>query len=71
MHYYGRKLALPYLFEANRLEREGADQQQNQELLEKAHNADSSVTSFYIGHWSIIKKMQKQQQEPVDKDKDM
>jgi len=50
--------ALPYLYEANKLEREGADQQRVQEMLEKARQADSNATSFYIGRWSIIKKTQ-------------
>lgn len=50
--------ALPYLYEANKLEKEGADQQRVQEMLEKARQADSNTTSFYIGRWSIIKKTQ-------------
>ena len=50
--------ALPYLYEANKLEKEGADQQRVQEMLEKARQADSNATSFYIGRWSIIKKTQ-------------
>jgi len=55
--------ALPYLYEANRLEREGANQQKIQEVLEQARKADSNATSFYIARWSIIKKMQHQNHE--------
>ena len=55
--------ALPYLYEANRLEKEGADQQKIQEVLEQARKADSNATSFYVGRWSIIKKMQHQNHE--------
>ena len=55
--------ALPYLYEANRLEREGANQQKIQEVLEQAHKADSNATSFYVARWSIIKKMRNQNHE--------
>jgi hypothetical protein len=50
--------ALPYLYEANRLEREGANQEKIQEVLDQARKADSNATSFYITRWSIIKEMQ-------------
>ncbi len=52
--------ALPYLHEAYRLEKEGADQQKIQEVLEKARNADSSATNFYLGRRSIMKKIRSQ-----------
>jgi len=55
--------ALPYLYEANRLEREGANQQKIQEVLEQARKADSNATSFYVARWSTIKKMQNQNHE--------
>jgi hypothetical protein len=50
--------ALPYLFEAYELEKQGADQQKVEEMLEKARQADSNATGFYIARRSIIKKMQ-------------
>jgi len=52
--------ALPYLYEAYRLEKEGADQQKILEVLEKARNADSNATSFYLGRRSIMRKMRNQ-----------
>jgi len=52
--------ALPYLYEAHKLEIEGADQQKVQEILEKARQIDSAATNFYITRWEIIKKRQKQ-----------
>jgi hypothetical protein len=55
--------ALPYLHEAYKLEREGADQQKVQEVLEKARQADSNATSFYMGRRSIMEKMQKHDHE--------
>ena len=55
--------ALPYLYKANRLEREGANQQEIREVLEQARKADSNATNFYITRWSIIKKMQNQSHE--------
>jgi hypothetical protein len=55
--------ALPYLYEAYKLEKEGADQQKVQEMLEKARKADSNATSFYIGRRSIIRKIQNQNNE--------
>jgi hypothetical protein len=48
--------ALPYLYEAYKLEKEGGDQQKVQEMLEKAREADGDATSFYIGRRSIMKK---------------
>lgn len=50
--------ALPYLYKAYKLETEGADQQKVQEMLEKAREADSNATSFYIGRRSIMRKIQ-------------
>ena len=47
--------ALPYLYEAYKLEKEGTDQQKVKELLEKARQIDSDATNFYIGRRSIIK----------------
>jgi hypothetical protein len=55
--------ALPYLYEANRLEREGANQEKIQEVLDQARKADSNATSFYVARWSIIKKTQDQKRE--------
>ena len=55
--------ALPYLYEANRLEREGANQEKIQEVLEKARRADSNATNFYLTRWSIIKKMKNRNHE--------
>ena len=55
--------ALPYLYEAYKLEKEGADQQKVQEVLEKARQADSNATSFYMGRRSIMEKMQKHDHE--------
>ncbi len=55
--------ALPYLYEANMLEREGADQQKIPQVLEQARRADSNATNFYLARWSIIKRMQNQSHE--------
>lgn len=55
--------ALPYLYEANRLEREGANQEKIQEVLDQARKADSNATSFYVARWSIIKETQNQNHE--------
>ncbi len=55
--------ALPYLYEAYKLEKEGADQQKVQEVLEKARQADSNATSFYMGRRSIMEKMQQHDHE--------
>lgn len=52
--------ALPYLHEAYRLEKEGANQQRVQEILEKAREVDSNATSFYLGRRSIMRKMRRQ-----------
>lgn len=52
--------ALPYLYEAYRLEKEGADQQKVQELLEKAREVDSKATSFYLVRRSIMRTRRKQ-----------
>jgi hypothetical protein len=52
--------ALPYLYEAYKLETEGADQQKVQEMLEKAREADSNTTSLYIRRRSIMRKMRYQ-----------
>ena len=48
--------ALPYLMEAHRLETEGADQHQVDEMIEKAREKDDISTSYYLGRWEIIKK---------------
>ncbi len=48
--------ALPYLRKAHRLEMEGADQHQVDEMIEKARQEDSIATSYYLGRWAIIKK---------------
>lgn len=55
--------ALPYLYEAYKLEKEGADQQKVQGVLEKARQADSNATSFYMGRRSIMEKMQQHDHE--------
>jgi hypothetical protein len=55
--------ALQYLYEAYKLETEGADQQKVQEMLERARQADSNATSYYIGRRSIMRKMQHQNNE--------
>jgi len=52
--------ALPYLYEAYRLEKEGADQQKVQELLKKAREVDSKATSFYSVRRSIMRTRRKQ-----------
>ena len=52
--------ALQYLYEANRLEREGAEQILVQQLLEKARKLDSKATDTYITRWAIIKDNQRQ-----------
>ena len=49
--------ASPYLHEAYRLEKEGADQEKIQKVLEKAHQLDKDATAFYLGRMSIIKKV--------------
>ena len=46
------------LHEAYRLEKEGADQEKIQEVLEKARQADKDATAFYLRRMSIIKKTQ-------------
>ncbi|HEX73664.1 MAG TPA: WYL domain-containing protein [Dehalococcoidia bacterium] len=55
--------ALPYLYEAHKLEKEGADPQKVKEALKKARQADSDATSYYIIRWSIIKKRHNQNYE--------
>jgi len=55
--------ALPYLYEAYKLEKEGADQQKVQGVLEKARQADSNATSFYMGRRSIMEKMRQHDHE--------
>lgn len=54
--------ALHYLYEAHKLEEEGADQEKVQKVLEKAHEADKDATAFYLGRMSIIKKVQSERQ---------
>lgn len=50
--------ALPYLYEARRLELEGAEEERIREVLEKAREADSRATDFYNVRRMIIRKMQ-------------
>lgn len=50
--------ALHYLHEAYRLEKEEADLEKIQEVLEKAQQADKDATAFYLGRMSIMKKVQ-------------
>ena len=52
--------ALPYLYEAYRLEKEGANQQKIQKLIEKARKVDSKATSFYLVRRSIMRARRKQ-----------
>jgi hypothetical protein len=52
--------ASPYLYEAYRLERDGADQQRIQELIEKAREVDSNATALYLARWSIMKRRRRQ-----------
>ncbi len=49
--------ALPYLYEAHKLEKEGADQEKIQKVLEKAHQLDKDATAFYLGRMSIIREV--------------
>ena len=51
--------ASPYLYEANRLERAGADQVLVEQVLAKARELDAKATAFYLARWSVIKKRQK------------
>jgi len=48
--------AHPILREANRLEKEGADQMLVDEMIEKARQEDSIATSYYLSRWAIIKR---------------
>jgi very-short-patch-repair endonuclease len=47
--------ALHHLYEANRLEKEGADQNLIDQELEKAHQLDPNATAYYISRWNIMK----------------
>jgi hypothetical protein len=60
--------ALPYLYEAYKLEVEGADQQKVEEVLRKAQEADSQATAFYKARRSIIKKVRNQRHESQSKE---
>lgn len=46
------------LHEAYNLEKEGADQEIIQEVLQKARQVDKNATAFYLGRMSIIRKVQ-------------
>ena len=52
--------AFPYLREANRLERAGADRILVEQALTKAHELDAKAVELYLARWSIMKKRQKQ-----------
>lgn len=51
--------ALPYLYEANKLDRAGADQALVEQVLAKARELDAKATELYLARWSIVKKRQK------------
>ena len=51
--------ALPFLVEANRLEREGANPILIKQALSEAHKLDTKAYELYIARWSIIKKRHK------------
>ena len=53
--------ALPYLREAHRLESEGADQREIDQVLRKAHEADPQATQLYLQRLSIIKERESKQ----------
>ena len=52
--------ALPYLQEANRLERAGAAPILVEQALTKAHELDAKAAELYLTRWSIMKTRQKQ-----------
>ncbi|MBA7646582.1 hypothetical protein ES703_54347 [subsurface metagenome] len=60
--------ALPYLYEAYRLEEGGADQEKIQKVLKKARQADKDATAFYLGRLSIIKKVRSERQRDRKKE---
>jgi len=45
------------LYEAYKLEKEGADQEKIQEVLGKARQVDKDATAFYLGRMSVIRKV--------------
>jgi len=51
--------ALPFLVEANRLEREGAHPILIKQALSEANKLDTKAYELYIARWSIIKKRHK------------
>jgi hypothetical protein len=52
--------AMPYLYEAYKLEKEGANNQQRiQKLLEEAKRIDANATNTYLIRQAIIKKREK------------
>lgn len=51
--------ALPFLVEANRLEREGANPLLIEQALTEARKLDPRAYELYSARWSIIKKRQK------------
>lgn len=55
--------ALRYLYEAHRLEEEGADRERIQEVTEKARQADKDATAFYLDRLSIIKKVRSERHQ--------
>jgi len=48
-------LALPYLHEAHRLAKEGANPKEIEKTLEKAREVDPAAVAFYLGRMEIIK----------------
>jgi len=51
---------MPYLYEAYKLEKEGANNQQRiQKLLEEAKRIDANATNTYLIRQAIIKKREK------------
>jgi hypothetical protein len=51
--------ASPFLWKANQLEREGADQILVEQALAEARRLDAKAYELYIARWSIIKKRTK------------
>ena len=54
--------ASPYLYEANRLERAGADHILVEQALAKARKLDAKTTELYLARWSIVKKRQNERE---------
>ncbi len=51
-------LALPYLHEAHRLAKEGANPKEIEKTLEKAREIDPDAVAFYLGRMEIMKRLQ-------------